>query len=141
MIKFDSSKDSIKKVKMQATKLFAIHMNYKRLTGYIKNFLKSVLKRETLKCEQKNWAKEWMCLFHRGGSTNITITLEEIVTHVCMLNQFNRVWLFKTLWTIARRLLCPWDSPGKNSGMNCLRPPGYNPNPGIETMSPAAPAL
>lgn len=54
MIKFDSSKDSIKKVKMQATKLFAIHMNYKRLTGYIKNFLKSVLKRETLKCEQKN---------------------------------------------------------------------------------------
>ena len=24
-----------------------------------------------------------------------------------------------TLWTIACRLLCPWDSPGKNSGVCC----------------------
>ena len=28
-----------------------------------------------------------------------------------------RVWL-TTLWTIAR-LLCPWDSPGKNTGVGC----------------------
>ena len=36
--------------------------------------------------------------------------------HVCMLSHFSRVWLFVTLWTVAARLLCPWDSPGKNSG-------------------------
>ena len=24
-----------------------------------------------------------------------------------------------TLWTIATRLLCPWDSPGKNTGVGC----------------------
>ena len=25
--------------------------------------------------------------------------------------------LFSTLWTVARRLLCPWDSPSKNTGV------------------------
>ena len=28
-------------------------------------------------------------------------------------------WLFVTLWTIAARLLCPWDSSGKNTGVGC----------------------
>ena len=27
--------------------------------------------------------------------------------------------LFCTSWTIALRLLCPWDSPGKNTGVGC----------------------
>ena len=31
----------------------------------------------------------------------------------------SRVWLFAALWTVARRLLCPWDFPGKS---NCLYP-------------------
>ena len=31
----------------------------------------------------------------------------------------SRVWLFVTLWTVAARLLCPWDSPGKNTGVGC----------------------
>ena len=29
------------------------------------------------------------------------------------------VRLFVTPWTVATRLLCPWDSPGKNSGVDC----------------------
>ena len=31
----------------------------------------------------------------------------------------SHVQLFATLWTIACRLLCPWDSPGKNTGVGC----------------------
>ena len=31
----------------------------------------------------------------------------------------SRVRLFVTPWTVARRLLCPWDSPGKNTGVGC----------------------
>ena len=31
---------------------------------------------------------------------------------------FSRVQLFTTPWTIAR-LLCPWESPGKNTGVGC----------------------
>ena len=29
------------------------------------------------------------------------------------------VWLFATPWTIACRLLCPWDFPGRNTGVGC----------------------
>ena len=29
------------------------------------------------------------------------------------------VWFFVTSWTIAHRLLCPWNSPGKNTGVGC----------------------
>jgi len=45
-----------------------------------------------------------------------------------------------TLWTDPAKLLCPWDSPGKNTGVGCP-PPGDLPNPGIKPTSPAAPAL
>ena len=38
---------------------------------------------------------------------------------VCVLSCFSRVRLFAALWTVARRLLCPWDSPGKNAGVGC----------------------
>ena len=34
----------------------------------------------------------------------------------CVLSH---IWLFVTLCTVASRLLCPWDSPGNNSGTGC----------------------
>ena len=36
---------------------------------------------------------------------------------LCMLSRFSRVQLFVTLWTVTHSLLCPWDSPGKNTGL------------------------
>ena len=38
-----------------------------------------------------------------------------------LLSCFNHVRLFVTSQTVARpaRLLCPWDSPGKNTGVSC----------------------
>ena len=40
------------------------------------------------------------------------------------------------------RLLCPWDFPGKNTGVHChFSPPRILPNPGIKPVSPASPAL
>ena len=36
---------------------------------------------------------------------------------MCVLSHFSHVQLFVTLWTVAR--LCPWDSPGKNTGLGC----------------------
>ena len=32
---------------------------------------------------------------------------------------FSYVRLFATPWTTAARLLCPWDSPGENTGVGC----------------------
>ena len=34
-------------------------------------------------------------------------------------SHFSCVWLLVTLWTVAHRLLCPWDSPGKKVGVAC----------------------
>ena len=31
----------------------------------------------------------------------------------------SRVLLFATPWTVACRFLCPWNSPGKNTGLGC----------------------
>ena len=39
--------------------------------------------------------------------------------HTCVLSCFSSVQFFATLWTVAARLLCPWDSPSKNTGMAC----------------------
>ena len=36
-----------------------------------------------------------------------------------MLSRFSLVRLCVTLWTVPARLLCPWDSPGKNTGVSC----------------------
>ena len=38
------------------------------------------------------------------------------------------------------RLFCPWDFPGKNTGVGC-HSPGKFPDPGIEPASPACPIL
>ena len=35
------------------------------------------------------------------------------------------------------RLLCPWDSPGKNTGVGCHSPPGDLPHPEIKPQCPA----
>ena len=41
-------------------------------------------------------------------------------------------------WTEAGRLLCPWDSPGKNTGMGChFLFQDIFPNPGIKPTPPA----
>ena len=58
-----------------------------------------------------------------------------------MLSDFNCVQLFVTLWTVAHRLLCPWDSPGKNTGVGAIRLPRDLPNPGIKPASLMFPAL
>ena len=37
----------------------------------------------------------------------------------CWRQAFSHVWLFATPWTVATRLLRPWDFPGKNIGVGC----------------------
>ena len=58
-----------------------------------------------------------------------------------VLSCFSCVRLFVTLWTVAHRVLCPWDSPGKNTGVH-----GHALFQGIFltqglNLPPAAPAL
>ena len=54
---------------------------------------------------------------HIPRNTNPTISFLTYIVHVCLV--LSHVWLFATLWTVAPRLLCLWDSPGKNTGVCC----------------------
>ena len=40
---------------------------------------------------------------------------------VCVnhFSHLSRIQLFAPLWTVAQQLLCPWDSPDKNTGVGC----------------------
>ena len=40
-----------------------------------------------------------------------------------------------TPWTVAHKLLCPWDFPGKNTGVDCFSSPEDLPDPGIKPAS------
>ena len=53
------------------------------------------------------WPKYWSFSFNISPSSEV-------------LNHFSCVQLFVTPWTIA--LLCPWDSPGKNTRLGCHAP-------------------
>ena len=47
-----------------------------------------------------------------------------------------------TPWTVtSTRLLCPWNFPGKNTGVSPFPTPGNLPHPGIKPTSLASPAL
>ena len=48
-----------------------------------------------------------------------TWILKEISLPLPECNCFSCVWLFATLQTVACHLLCPRDSPGKNTGVSC----------------------
>ena len=37
---------------------------------------------------------------------------------LCYAQMLSHVCLFVTPWTVAHRLFCPWDSPGKNTGVS-----------------------
>ena len=58
-----------------------------------------------------------------------------------MLSLFSHVHLFVTQRTIATRLLCQWDSPGKNTAVGCYALFRESSNPGIEPVSIMSPAL
>ena len=57
----------------------------------------------------------------------------------CVLSH---IWVFVTPWTIAPRLLRPWDSPGKNTGVGYyFLLQGIFLTQGLSPQSPTAPTL
>ena len=95
----------------------------------------------------KNQEYRWMMTYHSLSPGKIAIVI---------VQSLSRVQLFATPWTVATRLLCPWDSPGKNTGVGChvllqgifwtwqeywsglpCPSPGDLLDPGIEPESPA----
>ena len=59
-------------------------------------------------------------LFIKLGSWSKSVILKMFMQlHACKLSPLSHVRLFATLWTVPSRLLCPWDSQGKNAGVGC----------------------
>ena len=44
----------------------------------------------------------------------------DIYIHACVLSHFSHECLLQRYGLLSTRLLCPWDSPGKNTGVGCL---------------------
>ena len=57
------------------------------------------------------------------------------------LSCFNHVQLFATCGLWPTRLLCSWDSVGKNTSLLSCPLPGDRPNPGAKSSPPVTPAL
>ena len=53
------------------------------------------------------------------GGRSLTRAEVYVMRHVCLGTSVSRVWLCATHELQSARLLCPWDSPGKNIGVGC----------------------
>ena len=74
----------------------------------------------------------------------VSYEIKRIITRLLLLllSRFSRVWLFVTLWTVARHvpLSMRFSRQGYWGGLPCL-PPGNLPEPRIEPESLTTPAL
>ena len=72
-------------------------------------------------CQQGCEGLPFPASFPAGGGTWASCAPQGEINPLCacVLSHFSHVQSFATLWTIACRLLCPWDSPGKNTGVGC----------------------
>ena len=73
---------------------------------------------------------EWLNWIELRGHVGITSELQRPfkrlfqesvhkMVQACMLSRFSPVWLFRPYGLYPARLLCPWDSPGKNTEVGC----------------------
>ena len=81
----------------------------------------------------------WMAYYMPGP---FTFRLGSSEWHACMLSCFHRAWLWVTTWTVTCQvpLSMAFSRHEYWSGLP-FPPPECLPNPGIEPMSPAPPAL
>ena len=76
------------------------------------------------------------------NSVNVLNTTDSYTLHACMLSCFSHVQFFVTPWTVTCQAPLSMEFSRQEywSGLPCY-PPGDLPDPGIEPMSLAAPAL
>ena len=68
---------------------------------------------KSIKVEEKSLG------FAHISLSDVAGTESRFLMAVCVLSRFSHVPLSATPWTVAHQLLCPWDSPGKNTGVGC----------------------
>ena len=63
-----------------------------------------------------SWAEDWDIYFFDLADLEV---YEYLGIRACVLSRFSYVCLCVVLWTVTRKLLCPWESPGKTTGVGC----------------------
>ena len=69
-----------------------------------------------------NWSDLAVCVFGRGGSVFLEINYPSakcILLLLLLFSHSNKSDSLRTHGLYPTRLLCPWDSPGKNTGVGC----------------------
>ena len=61
---------------------------------------------------------QWLKLRLLMQGTWVYFLVREPRSHM-RVSVLSHVRFFVTSWTVAARLLCPWDFPGKNTGVGC----------------------
>ena len=77
--------------------------------------------------ELRGWGLTWGHWGHgkaslsrlESGQLGPKIGFGGMARHRVLTSHFSRVRLFVTPGTVTSRLLCPWDSPGRNTGVDC----------------------
>ena len=64
-----------------------------------------------IKCLESKFRLEW------EKKIAYILKMLHLFLKVAVVSLLSHVWLFVTPWTIANRLLCPWNSSGKNTGV------------------------
>ena len=65
----------------------------------------------------RDWGAWWAAVYGVAQSRTRLKRLSSSSSGACVLSHFSRVQLFATLWTVVLQVLCPWNSPGKNTGV------------------------
>ena len=72
----------------------------------------------------------------RGSIHYLTLHSLTLATRVCRLSHFSHSQLFAAPWSVPSRLLCPWDSPGKDTEVcSCALLQGTFPTQGSPPVS------
>ena len=73
----------------------------------------------SIKCNVYNYFLDGFGCGTKCCGFSILILYPTTLLKKVKVKSLSRVWLFVTPWTTPTRLLCPWDFPGKNTGVGC----------------------
>ena len=74
--------------------------------------------KNNLKCKSRVWVNKVVLFWWSTECLTAEISVADLLL-LLLLSRFSRIWLCVTPQTAAHQAPCPWDSPGKKTGVGC----------------------